>query len=718
MEKGEAFEWAEAQNLAISVDLVALTKQQLLFLAEVDRSRTLYDDGPVLDRAIYRYKYCWLPLLAKHTESVISEGPLVVPLDCEWIWHCHRLNPVRYKADCEELFGRILDNQNVISSIRTTCRKQTEEIWEGMYPCEPYELNMSIPLLENVQNFVQTSKSTEYDLVSAVKRQSPFFYQVSRSHMNDDVFLEGALARYKGFLHLIKRNWEKSQSCFCVPTYDIDLIWHTHQLQSVSYCKDVMTAMGKILEHDDTDSDRTKGMKLDNGFLRTTKQWEDMFGSRYWRAGAMYRGNAPSPLGLDLSQLDNLKENKMATSNENQDMFPVHRKMVMEIMIEIVGVKDLPQGLKGSLFVTVSKKQPDTFLNSKTNLSILSATSEKQAIVFLCEPKGDLVFELISYTPAKTLGTASISLNDLVNSVSELYEDKWLDLVSNLTLADSKPISLRVTFSFIPPSPAPYMLHMVQTPPFPVIPGKFQHFKCCYFFDEAGNDIIRLHMREAGDNYQSRKQVIGLTSCGETHVLAESAGKGWFLNNSRWWFHVHQNLYEDDHAFGIKGNRKVVTFRGRKLGYEINSSKNQKNEEHFVTAVEFSTDHPYGKAVALINFKSGIIQISEEESLVLPMIICSFLLSQSSSNCVKSCKNEEKSANRLSTAAEGALCGVCVDEKGGGEAITVGIKDFPDHEDLVKSSHCAGCSAGCGASCGGSCGGGSCGGHCFGGDAM
>lgn len=42
-----------------------------------------------------RYKSCWLPLLAKHTESMVLEGPLVVPLDCEWIWHCHRLNPVR-----------------------------------------------------------------------------------------------------------------------------------------------------------------------------------------------------------------------------------------------------------------------------------------------------------------------------------------------------------------------------------------------------------------------------------------------------------------------------------------------------------------------------------------------------------------------------------------------------------------------------------------------
>ncbi|KAA3477149.1 glycine-rich domain-containing protein 2 [Gossypium australe] len=145
----------------------------------------------------------------------------------------------------------------------------------------------------------------------------------------------------------------------------------------------------------------------------------------------------------------------------------------------------------------------------------------------------------------------------------------------------------------------------------------------------------------------------------------------------------------------------VIVFRGRKLGFEINDGKKLKNEEHFMTAVEFSMEYPYGKAIALFNLKSAIIellliflifqnQISEEESLVVPMIIMAFLVSESSSNYGKSCNNEGK---------------------GGGEAITNGIKDSPpDGEDEVKSSNCGGCGGGCGVSCGGSCGG-----HCSGG---
>ena len=111
-------------------------------------------------------------------------------------------------------------------------------------------------------------KHTKYDLVSAVKRQSPFYYQVPRPHMDNQHFLEGIKARYKGFLYLIKRNRERSIKCLCVPTYDTDLIWHSHQMHPVSYCKDLCKLVGKVLEHDDMDSDRTKGKSQILGFQK------------------------------------------------------------------------------------------------------------------------------------------------------------------------------------------------------------------------------------------------------------------------------------------------------------------------------------------------------------------------------------------------------------------------------------------------------------------
>ncbi|CAL5188619.1 unnamed protein product [Lathyrus oleraceus] len=124
-------EWNEVQRIAISVDLVDVAKKQLEFLADVDINHHLYD-GPVLDRTIYRYHDCWLPVLAKYSESRISEGPLVVPLDCEWIWHCHRLNPVKYKLDCEELYGYVRDSFDVVSTAQGIVGSQVEKNLEQL----------------------------------------------------------------------------------------------------------------------------------------------------------------------------------------------------------------------------------------------------------------------------------------------------------------------------------------------------------------------------------------------------------------------------------------------------------------------------------------------------------------------------------------------------------------------------------------------------------
>ncbi|XP_073157217.1 glycine-rich domain-containing protein 1-like [Henckelia pumila] len=159
-------EWKAAQSIEISVDLVSAAKGQLRFLTAVDRKCWLYE-GRGLKRAIIRYNTCWLPLLAKHSESPLCEGPsLVVPLDCEWIWHCHRVNPVLHKSDCEKFYGRILDNSNVVSTVGGTLIKTSEEICKNLYPDEPFELDLADTLNDN-SNVQQLGgeKCTMYDLV-------------------------------------------------------------------------------------------------------------------------------------------------------------------------------------------------------------------------------------------------------------------------------------------------------------------------------------------------------------------------------------------------------------------------------------------------------------------------------------------------------------------------------------------------------------------------
>ncbi|KAL0897900.1 hypothetical protein Bca101_081861 [Brassica carinata] len=749
-------EWLEAQKIETSIDLLAAAKQQLLFLAAVDRNRWLYD-GPALESAIYRYNACWLPLLAKHSESSsLTEFPLVPPLDCEWIWHCHRLNPVRYKTDCEQFYGRVLDVSGVVSSVNGNCKLKTEELWKKLYPEEPYDLDLDKVVSEKSS---APEKCTKYDLVSAVKRQIPFYYQVSRSYVSNDVFLQEAVARYKGFLYLIKKNRQRSLKRFCVPTYDVDLIWHTHQLHPVAYRNDLEKLIGKVLEHDDTDSDRGKGKKLDTGFSNTTAQWEETFGRRYWKAGAMYRGSTPAPVATSPYVSDVLAKEPNA-KEEFQSLIQVPDVEVVEVvssalplvckctlvilfenlqvLLEIIEVKNIPEGHKGKLSVVFSKTQPDSLFDAERRLTILSEAGQKQVALFQCEPTGEFCFQLVSTSPSKipvsrepkTLGFASLSLKEFFSPViTQLSVEKWLELIpSKGSKTDPKPISLRVAVSFTPPTFCPSVLHMVQSRPscqgscfFPII-RKSRHAKSStHVVDETQTEVISLQMSDGATlkgDHTAQRQVIGVMDSGETRVLAEYTDTFWSLLDSKWSL---KQTNGDSSVFELFGTRVVKIFSGRKLDYEPKHCANRRCNEDFMTLVEFSKQHPYGKAVALLDLKLGSIE-AKENWVVLPGIVSAFILnthlkrggSNGFDTTTKVAQQESLKSNGLKDKETKLVAKVEHKVKGdttNGQAATAVIA--PE-----KGSGCGG--GGCGGECGNmvkaatasGCGGGGCGGEC------
>ncbi|CAA7019781.1 unnamed protein product [Microthlaspi erraticum] len=726
-EKDHEVEWLEAQKIEISVDLFAAAKKQLHFLETVDRNRCLYE-GPALEKAIYRYNACWLPLLAKHSDSSsVTEGPLVPPLDCEWIWHCHRLNPVRYKTDCEQLYGRVLDNASVVSSVNGNSKLKTEALWKTLYPEEPYDLDVSerSSALENC---------TKYDLVSAVKRQSPFYYQVSRSHVKNETFLQEAVARYKGFLYLIKKNKEKSLRRFCVPTYDVDLIWHTHQLHPESYSNDMVKLLGKVLEHDDTDTDRGKGKKLDTGFTTTTSQWEETFGRRYWKAGAMYRGNTPSPLTTSP-----FASSSVALSEEDKEEF---KKLIqfpeieaVEVLLEVVGVRNVPDGNKGKLSVVFSKTQPDSLFSTERRLSIFSEVGEKQVAFFQCEARGELRFQLVSSSPSKlsvsrepkSLGFASFSVKEFLSPVvTHLSVEKWLELTPSK--ADSKPISIRVALSFTPATRFPSVLHMVESKPpswkgscfFPFI-GKSRHGKSSTsVVDENETELITLQMSDGAalkDDHTGPRKVIGVTDSGESRVLAEYNGSFWSLLDSKWSL---KQTNEDNPVFELLGARVVKVFSGRKLDYEPKHCGNRRSDQDFMTLVEFSKEHPYGKAVGLLDFRFGSIE-AKENWLVVPGIVSAFILNTvlkkggfggvNATSKVAQCdglkanglKEESKESKLVATVENNVKANVtsvvpaAASKKGSGCG---GGGCSGDCGNMVKAENASGCGGGCNGECG------------------
>lgn len=452
MDSFQEAEWRKAQAMHMSCDLVAAAKQQLVFLASVDRYPCLYQ-GLAVEQSIDRYEYCWLPLLA----GCKAETELVPPFDCEWVWHCHRLNPLQYAEDCKRLYGKVLDAAAVPPSQRDYAMSVTAELWQDTYPKEPFVLDLDVfcsaTNYSRHYHHLRNSK-IQYDLAGAMRRQRSFWHQVSLPHMSEDRFLKAGEERYKGYLYLIKKSMA-SESCFIPTTYDIELMWRSHQLNPVAYGKDTAELLGKLLQHDQVINN---GPHRRHGetFTETTKQWESIFGRRYWRAGAMHR------------------EDLAILSPRNSQMQVDHKQQSMQLMLEVVRARHVKED-NGSLFVRYYIQNAGGTVAINTRPVLASSHPEwREALsvdCFLGKGNGDLVSKLRSeflvfemrwrsrssllgsMRGSKLIGKVRIAWKELLESAC-LSIENWFPLVTErkLQLNDScKPPSLHLALSITPP---------------------------------------------------------------------------------------------------------------------------------------------------------------------------------------------------------------------------------------------------------------------------
>ncbi len=180
----------------------------------------------------------------------------------------------------------IIDNRLHLFSEEELVDKlsKSTNYWIKMYPDEPFDIDLS-----SVTRDVKYESKCKYDLVAACARQRKFFYHVSLPHYENITFLSNAVDRYKKFITLKKEYMSET----LVPMYDQDLIWHTHQLCSADYRKDMIGFMGQLLHHDDTVSTRKIGSKRNNAELRTKDLWYKEYGTQLALPGTMFRGDPP-----------------------------------------------------------------------------------------------------------------------------------------------------------------------------------------------------------------------------------------------------------------------------------------------------------------------------------------------------------------------------------------------------------------------------------------
>eukprot|EP00543_Licmophora_paradoxa_P003781 CAMPEP_0202441248 /NCGR_PEP_ID=MMETSP1360-20130828/689_1 /ASSEMBLY_ACC=CAM_ASM_000848 /TAXON_ID=515479 /ORGANISM="Licmophora paradoxa, Strain CCMP2313" /LENGTH=551 /DNA_ID=CAMNT_0049056113 /DNA_START=34 /DNA_END=1686 /DNA_ORIENTATION=- len=269
--------------------------------------------------SLIRYRDYWLPL--------VNDNPskkLLPPPDIAWLWHCHRLAPMEYQRYCQQTFGvpPLEANPPFTLQIDTQSEErlgeesefptmnedimETNQLWEQKYPNQPFFLltanndkEEDLPSLGNHEEIPSSSSPgslllSGFDLLGSTERQAAFLWQVSGEYFDDDSFLHDGLTNYYRFLKLRPR--AAASGITLVPTYQIDLMWHTHILSSLqNYNSDCQNIMGSHLHHDDSLTDRSEGSLLNRSFMATQNLWKEAYdGAEYKVEGGMYRGEPPS----------------------------------------------------------------------------------------------------------------------------------------------------------------------------------------------------------------------------------------------------------------------------------------------------------------------------------------------------------------------------------------------------------------------------------------
>ncbi|KAI5478060.1 hypothetical protein MNV49_005523 [Pseudohyphozyma bogoriensis] len=126
-----------------------------------------------------------------------------------------------------------------------------------------------------------TSSSFSLDLVTASLRQGKFIskmvtlgwtHQTANKRLAEEVLVR-SVARYHAFLDLLACTPKQLR----VPTLDIDLAWHTHQLNAFQYAHDTTELLGRFLDHDDT----VESQLLECSYDYTAIDWKARFGVAY-----------------------------------------------------------------------------------------------------------------------------------------------------------------------------------------------------------------------------------------------------------------------------------------------------------------------------------------------------------------------------------------------------------------------------------------------------
>jgi hypothetical protein len=180
-----------------------------------------------------------------------------LPWQIEWIWHVHRLHPIDYLNDCKQLSDGLVDKK----ALRLMQKHSKKNKSNSKF------------LFINSYSFIPS-----IDLTSAVIRQNDFLNKFRRHFLYSYDLkqwkgpkFQHFVQDYVSFIKLARKNQ------MIVPTFDIDLIWHTHMRYPTQYHEFSQALCGFILDHDDS----IETYILSDAYQITADRWKQTYHSEY-----------------------------------------------------------------------------------------------------------------------------------------------------------------------------------------------------------------------------------------------------------------------------------------------------------------------------------------------------------------------------------------------------------------------------------------------------
>ncbi|CAJ1976104.1 unnamed protein product [Sphenostylis stenocarpa] len=671
-------ELPEIAAIRLGIDLVSAARRNIAFLRSVADSVWLHHTSIVVE-AIRRYHDFWMPLIADLTLPDSTPPIILPPLDVQWVWFCHTLNPVSYREYCERRFSKLIGRAGIFDEEnREYALMRCMEIWSSRYPLESFENEASSDSQDSGARVV--GGSLKEDVFKEVEKQRlllcSMFVEPYRSEV---VYLIAARQRYKAFLFMMQRFAREFSSRF-VPTSDILLMWLTHQSFPTVYFEDLKAlAVEADLQKVVTLSETVKEKELEE----TQKLWDRAFNQPYEKAG----GEVTFKLEGDTSI-----KSPVYWEESGTDVNTKYRSMLPRFLLEACvfmrlkqRIRTLPKDINRD-FLRLRMTRCHSELKLEKAFSNFTNDSWKKAWHFYCEfgTKG-IMLEYRRHggkclRGSSLLDTISFSWNDLLRADS-------------LTLEKEVSQQVNVVTSITPPVQAPYLFKCVPdrvTDDSGAMISDVILKMNCYrpqegrwlsrtVLDHAGRVCFVVRIRVGGGFWRrgsetpsgvkwedriieiregSWSYVAGSIGRAPEKVVATAKPKepterckaAWnFSTGDELTVQWDSSQSVSDLIFSLQNQASpessVQLLRGRQMQYQVKKTKSKRkgeedmkieleekemeeeeDEENFVTVVRYTEDNPDGKATALLNWRLLVVEVWPEEDAVLMLLLCISIL--------------------------------------------------------------------------------------------